>query len=139
MQDLVEDGSRSVALVPVQLLDRTDESVAVPGERLDEKRRPDLVTERAPQAVHGVVQAVIEVDERVVRPEPPPQFLSRDHGARMLEEHREDPERLFREPHPQALLAQLVRSNVDLEATETEIQAHGRSPDDRACPPVYPH
>ncbi len=57
---------------------RRDEAVAAALQRLDEARVVRLVAERGPQAVDGAVQPVVEVDERVVRPQPLAQRLARD-------------------------------------------------------------
>ena len=50
-------------------LHRRDETVATPGQRLDEARRFSDVAERGAKFPDGVVDALFEVDERLAAPE----------------------------------------------------------------------
>ena len=62
--------------------DRRNEAVAAPGDGLNEAGRLCRVAQRFAQAVDDGVQAVLEVDERAVRPEPLAQLLAGDQVAR---------------------------------------------------------
>ena len=100
-------------------LDRRDEPVPAPVQRLDEPRIVGIVAERGAQPLDGRVQAVLEVDERACRPEALPELLSRHHFARPLEHHRENLERLILKPDADAALSQLARAQIDLEGPKS--------------------
>ena len=61
---------------------------------------------------------MIEVDERVRRPERLLKLLAADDLAGTLEQHRQDLDRLLLKPNPQAPLAQFTRDEVQLEDPE---------------------
>ena len=79
----------------------------MPRQRLDEARVLCRVVEYFPQARNRGVQVVVEIDEDVVRPEPLPQVLARDHFPRTLQQQRQHSERLLLQWHPHSGLAQL--------------------------------
>jgi hypothetical protein len=66
------------------------------------------------------VQALLEVDKGLRRPEPFLQLLARDQLPRTLEEHGEDVQRLVLEAEPNARLAQLPRPLIQLEDAEPD-------------------
>ena len=70
-----------------------NEPVAASWHRFDEPRRVGRVAERLAQAIDDGVQAVLEIDERAIWPEPLTQFLARDEIARSLQQQRRGPER----------------------------------------------
>ena len=97
-----------------------DEPVSTPRQRFHEPGIVRIVTERGAEPLHGGVQAVVEVDERAVRPQAAAQLLARDHVARALEHHLEDFERLFLEAHGGLAVAELPGSDIELERSEPE-------------------
>jgi hypothetical protein len=62
-------------------LHRRNKPIAAARQGLDESRGLSRVPERFAQPLHGRVHAVLEIDERVVLPEPLPQFLAGDQLA----------------------------------------------------------
>ncbi|HET9387746.1 MAG TPA: hypothetical protein VFO67_21615 [Gemmatimonadales bacterium] len=97
-----------------------DEPVSTPRQRFHEPGVVRIVTERGAEPLHGGVQAVVEVDERAVRPQAAAQLLARDHVARSLEHHLEDFERLFLEAHGGLAVTELPGSDIELERSEPE-------------------
>ena len=79
-------------------LDRGDEAVAAPMQRLDEPRVVGIVAERRAQPFDRGVQAVLEVDERSRRPQALAQLFARHDFARPLEHHHENFKRLILKP-----------------------------------------
>jgi hypothetical protein len=63
---------------------------------------------------------MVEVDERVCRPERLLKLLAADDLAGTLEQHRQDLDRLLLKPDAQASLAQFTRHEVQLEDPEDE-------------------
>jgi hypothetical protein len=63
---------------------------------------------------------VIELDERVVGPQPLAQFLPRDDVTRAREQRDQNLERLSIQPNSRAALPQLARFHVELEYAERE-------------------
>jgi hypothetical protein len=63
---------------------------------------------------------VLVVDERVIGPEPLAKFFACHDLSGLLEEHREDLERLAGQPQLQAALPQFPGADVDLEGTELD-------------------
>ena len=86
--------------------------------------------ERVAQAVDDGVQAVLEVDERAVWPEPLTQLLARDEIAGSLQQQREDVEGLSGKAEAHACLAQLTCVKIQLEHAE---------PDDAKSPTLQIH
>ena len=99
-----------VAAGAVDALDARDEAIAAAMQRLDEARPLGVVAEHGPQPLDGGVQAVLEVDECAVGPQPIAQLVARQQLARMLEHQRQHGERLVLQPEPHAVLAQLSRA-----------------------------
>jgi hypothetical protein len=79
-----------------------------------------IVAERRPQTFHRGVQAVLEVHERAVGPEPPPQFLAGDDPTRTLEHHAKDFEGLFLQANGSGAAPQLPRAHVELKRAEAQ-------------------
>ena len=77
--------------LPVVLVraERANETVAALGERLDEARRLRRVTQRFPQALDGVVQPAIEIDEGVRRPDLPLELVPRHDLAGVVQQNAE--------------------------------------------------
>ena len=102
-------GERVTPPRAVHALDARDEAVAAPVQRFDEARPLGVVAEHGAQPLDGGVEAVLEVDERAVRPQPVAQLVARQQFARMFEHHRQHGERLILQPKPHAVLAQFAR------------------------------
>src|SRR5262249_32290811 len=86
--------------------------------RLDVRRRVGRVAERRPDLTNAEVQTLIEVDERIRRPDFLPQLLPRDERARASEQHAEDLERLRRQTHAARTASQLSGPRVQREGAE---------------------
>jgi len=99
---------------------RADEPVPAARQRLDELRVVRGVTKGSTQSFDRGVQAVLEVDERPIGPEPLPQFIAGDDIARAFEHQAEDLERLFLQADRTAALVQLTRPEVQLERSEPQ-------------------
>ena len=100
-------------------LDRGDEAIAAPVQRLHEPRVVGIVAERRAKPLDRRIQAVLEVDERPCRPETLPQLLARHDLARPLDHHRENFKRLILKPDADSPFPQLARAQVDLEGAES--------------------
>ena len=99
-------------------VDGTDPPIAPPRHRLDEPRVLRGVAERLAEPVHRAVEAVIEVDEGVRRPEAGAQVVAADELALPLEQQPQDLDRTAAQPDPQASASQLARADVQLERPE---------------------
>ena len=69
------------------LVDDSNEAIAVTGKRLDEARFVGRILQRIAQPLHRVVQALLEVNESVCRPDLLLQFVAGNDLARMLQQH----------------------------------------------------
>ena len=67
----------------------------LPRDGFDEAGRVRIVAKRLAQALDGGVHPVFEVDERVTRPEPAAQLVSRHHAATSVQQGLENCQRLF--------------------------------------------
>ena len=76
-----DGGIRRRQSIRVRTHDGRDEPIAAPRECLDEARVIRGVGQRFAQPLDGGVHPVVEVDERVVRPEPLPQLVASDQLA----------------------------------------------------------
>ena len=88
------------------------------GKGLDEAGGLSGVVERVPQPAHRGIEALLEVDESIGRPQPLPQLVARHHLAGMLQEQEENLKRLLLEADPGALPPQLSGPNVHIEHAE---------------------
>lgn len=104
-------------------LDGGHEAVATLGHRLHEARRVRGIAEGLAQPAHGVVEAGVEVHERVGRPQALAQLLAGDHLAGAGQQQGQDAERLILEVDAQPGLAHLAGVEVDLEAAEPAASA----------------
>ena len=115
-----EPGFRSCRLLASCVgLQRTDEPVASPWQRLDEPWTLGIVSKRGSQPFHGGVEAVFEIDEGATGPEPLPELVTRDQVAPALEHHQEDLEGLLLQSDPPRTVLQFPRAHVQLEGSET--------------------
>ena len=100
-------------------LDRGDEAVAAPMQRLDEPRIVGIVAERRAQPLDRRIQAVLEIDERPGRPQALAQLFARHDFARTVEHRHENFEGLILKPDADSTLPQLARAHIDLEGPES--------------------
>ena len=107
--------------------DLRQESIAAPGDRLDESRPSRVVAERAADGGDAEVQAAVEIDVRVRTPEQMTQLASGHDLTGAHRQLREDRERLRRDRHPAALTCQLARRLIEFEHREAQ-QRHGPHP-----------
>src|SRR5262249_40524768 len=70
------------------------------------------------QLIDRGVQAVIEIDKRVSRPQAAAQLFARHHISRSLDQHGEHSEGLILQPYASALLAQLAIRGIHFEHAE---------------------
>jgi len=92
---------------------RGNPPVAPPRQRLDVARRPGIVAEHRAEAFHRGVEAVLEIHERAVGPEPVADLVARHHGAPAREQQPEDLERLLLQPDAGAAFHQLARRFIE--------------------------
>ena len=104
--------------------DAPDEAIAAPRQRFDEPGPIGRIAQRLAQPADRRVQAVLEVDEDLVAPQPPTQRVPRDDFAGPLEQRREHLERLFAQVDANAALAQLPQRQIDFEAFEAHDSRH---------------
>ena len=109
---------KAARALKIGALDRGDEPVAAAVQRLDKSRIVRVVAERGPQPLHRGVEAVLEINEGPLGPQPIAQLLPRDDVAGPLEHDRQNLERLILQPYPNTALAQLARAQIDFEDSE---------------------
>jgi hypothetical protein len=100
--------------------DRGDEPVAAPWQGLDEAWGLGIVAKRLANPADRCVQAVFEIDKRIVGPELPLQFVPADQSATALDEHREQSKELVRQDHPASAIRQLASQQIQLELAEPD-------------------
>lgn len=88
------------------------------GYRFDPLRLLCRIRQHIAQALYRGIQAVVEVNKRVVRPKLDAKFLSRHQLARSFHQQHQDAERLFAQPNSSAKLPHLTRAQVDLIGSE---------------------
>src|SRR5579864_8291080 len=105
----------------INLLDRGDEAIAPPGNRLDKTRIVSGVVQGLAKLVHRGIQAVVVIDESVRGPKPLAQFLTRHHFGGMLEKVQQDLQGLALKTGPAfSVLAQLSRAGIQLMRPEAK-------------------
>ena len=88
------------------------------GDSFDEAWIVWTVTQGFAQALDRVIQSLIEINERVSRPDSPSELLPRDDLARMFQQHLQKMEGLLLELYLDALLAQLPGTQIHFEHAE---------------------
>ena len=86
-------------------VDRSNEAIPTSSECLNEYGGISRIAQRVAQSFDGCIQAMIEVDERVRRPELDAQFLSAYHFSRSLQQGNQELKWLLLEFHLVTLLA----------------------------------
>ena len=108
---------------------RSDESVAASGQGLNEPRHIGRVPERVTQPANRGIQAVLEIDECLRRPQSLPQLLAGHEVAGTIEKRLENLKRLLGEIDPDAGLPQFARAQIQLERAKAD-EGH---PAERSC------
>jgi hypothetical protein len=108
-------------------LNIADEPIAPSSECLNENGRFRRFAQRVAQPLYSGIQAVIEVDERVRRPELAPQFLSGNDFSRLFKQRGQHLKWLFLEFYLLSALAQLSGAEIYLERTESNNSGWGIS------------
>src|ERR1700720_1579310 len=96
------------------------EAIPSSSECLDKDGGLGRRAQRVPQPFDGCIQAMIEVDECVCRPELASQFLSGDHFSRPFKQRGQHLKGLFLELYPLSPLSEFPSLEIDLERTETD-------------------
>ena len=110
---------------------RGDKAVPVPGQRFDEARRRRVIPQSLAQSFDGTVDAVLEINEGILRPELLSDLFAGHQLARTLQQHGQDLEGLTVQLDLQSVLAQFSCTEIDFEDTEmypagtTGIIVHG--------------
>jgi hypothetical protein len=116
---------------------RRDEAVATAGQGLNKARAFRRVSQRLPQFVDGRVEAVVEIDKRICRPDLRTQLFPSDDFPRSSQQNLQNKKRLLLQLDTRTLLAQFAGAQVDLE--DPKPQQGGRStlkgPFSRISPP----
>src|SRR5260370_28503288 len=98
-------------------LHRHHPAIAASSESFDVLRFVGGITQRLPQPIHSGADAVLELDNRVVRPKLLLNLFALDHLAGMLQEEYKDAEGLLRQTNRSATeRAQFSRAPVKLKA-----------------------
>lgn len=105
---------------PALLFDLSDKPVAASRKSLDEARIVRRFPERAAQPFDGRIDAVVELDNRIVRPQFLADFLAQHRLAGVLDEHEQDLKRLIGQVDPDTVLAHLAGAHVQLEGSEVQ-------------------
>src|SRR6266849_11037518 len=80
---------------PARSVDRCEEAIATARQGFHESRIFRRITQRLPQLIYCLIQAMIEIDERVGRPKLAAQFLPSNYLAGLLQQHRQNLKRLL--------------------------------------------
>jgi len=96
----------------------SDKAIAVPGQRFDEAGRRRVVPQGFAQSFDGTVDAVLEIDEGILRPELLPDLFAGHQFARALQQHGQDLEGLTMKLDFQSLLAQFSSAKVNFKDTK---------------------
>jgi hypothetical protein len=76
-----------------------DEPIAATRHRLDERRLVGVIAERRAQTLDRRVEAVFEIDEGALRPQPQPQLVACDDLSGPFEQQPQNLERLLLQSH----------------------------------------
>src|SRR5262249_11481130 len=104
----------------------SDEAVASTRDRLDKARLIGRLAEGVAQFLNGRVDAMVELDDGVVRPQSQPDLVAQHDVAGMIEHHDQNPDRLLAQLDADAALAQFPRPNIEFEGPKT-IETRWRS------------
>ena len=93
-------------------------SEAAAWQGLDIARVVSGVTQCVAHPPHGRVEAVLEIDERIVRPQALAKLVAGDQLTGTVQKGEEEPERLLRQNDVRAVGVQLARAGIQLEGTK---------------------
>lgn len=96
-------------------MDGCDETVSAPRKRLNKSRVVGGVVEGNAEFADGGIEAFVEADVGMARPEARLQFLTRDYFSGTLEEHRQDAKGLLLKRYSAAGLMHFAGAKVDFE------------------------
>lgn len=99
---------------------RRNKAIPNPRNRLDIARRIRQIAQRVAKFLHRFIQAMIEINEHILRPQPLAKLLARNYFSRALQQHRQQLNRLLRQPDSCPALAKLTRSHIEFKKTEAE-------------------
>lgn len=91
-----------------------------PRHRLDVARLLSRIAQPIAQSIDRDVKTMVELDESTVRPEPATQVFSAPQTARLLEQAKQNLQRLTLKPDLDSGLAEFPRLSVQLETPETQ-------------------
>jgi hypothetical protein len=95
-----------------------DKSIAHAGESFDVERMIRRIAQGCAQLLYGVIHAVLEIHERIGRPQALAEFFAGDDFAGMLQEDGQDVEGLTGQSHAGAVFAEFARGEAHFEGTE---------------------
>jgi hypothetical protein len=101
--------------------DWSDEPVPSPGQRFDVTRGCGGIAQSRADLVYRLRETLVEIDERSVRPQSRTQLASSHDLAWLLEQGRQDLERLGFQVDPDATFPQFTRIPIDRENTKTDL------------------
>lgn len=99
---------------------RRNQAVSPLGKGLNEARLLRGIVQGFTKAVHGFVQAQIEIDESPRRPQSLAEFFTAHHLARSLEQSRQDLERLFLKDDVVTVSAEFGGAQVEFEFAKAD-------------------
>jgi len=109
------------AVTVADFFDPGYEAISTPRQCLDVARRVGIVVEHLAQLLDMRVQAVLEVNKGILRPEMTPEFLAGHQLAGPVEEKRKHSDRLALDLELQAAFPELGRPLVEFEGCKTEL------------------
>jgi hypothetical protein len=92
--------------------------------------------ESVAKPIDGVIQTVVEINERVVRPELLAEFIACDHVAGMFQQHGQNLKRLVLQPDSPAVLEEFSCAEIDFKRPEAG-ERDGRRGDGHGGPSVW--
>jgi|SRR5215470_8192557 len=104
----------------VVYLDLCEEAVTTASNGFDKAGTLSGVAEGLTDFVNSFVEAVVEIDESVCRPEFFLKFLARYYLPWVLKQHRQDLEGLFLKANSQSVFAQFACAKIEFENAKTE-------------------
>src|SRR6185369_12966062 len=99
---------------------RSEKPVSPLGHSLDKPRSGSGILQRLSQLIDGGIQAVVEINKSVIRPEFLAEFLPSNHLPRPFQKERQNLKGLFLQTNPGAVLPQFSCGKVCLEDPKTD-------------------
>ncbi len=125
---------RRVRCRPIDRLHFRQKPIAPPRNRLHKPRAIRRIRQRIPNLVDRLIQPVVEIHVRIGRPNSFLQFFAGNDFSGMLDQHRQNPDRLLLQPYAQSTLAQFPSPNIQLKSPKSEppvnlsVFGHGSRP-----------